>query len=322
MLQILLENKDGSIWDISEIVTSVNWRTVRVGKAGTLTFTVIRDGLYQAKEFKIEPGSVVSVKYKSSPMFYGYVFELRYDMDDAVQITAYDQIRYLDASDSRVFKGVTAGHIIKQIAADFGLKSGMIADTKYKLPKTLHESKKLLDMIYDVLEQTTMAGYGVYVFYDDFGSLTLKHIKDMTVMKAIGDESLMTDFSYGISIDKDTFNQVVLVQDKKELKKSEVYVAQDSSNISKWGLLKYYKKVDEGLNPAQINQILDATIKAKNRPTRTLRIDAIGDLNVRSGCYIHIEIQTVGLRQLMLVDECTHKFDGSDHTMTLELKVI
>ncbi|WP_439099380.1 XkdQ/YqbQ family protein, partial [Brevibacillus laterosporus] len=56
--------------------------------------------------------------------------------------------------------------------------------------------------------------------------------------------------------------------------------------------------------------------------TKRLSLNAIGDIRVRAGCFVPVSIQRLGINQPFLVDECTHKFDGTEHTMSVELKVI
>jgi hypothetical protein len=132
----------------------------------------------------------------------------------------------------------------------------------------------------------------------------------------------MTGFEYGRDIDQDTYNRIKLYRDNKETGKRELYVAQDSANIARWGVLQLYESVDEGLNAAQINELLTQLAKLKNREQKSLKIEAIGDIRVRAGMYVPIVIESLGINQPMMVDEVKHKFDGEDHTMDLTLKVI
>ncbi len=68
-MEILLDNRNGNVWDISEIVTDVSWKTVRIGAPGSLEFTLITNSLNQDKAFKIENGNIVRVKFKNHNVF-------------------------------------------------------------------------------------------------------------------------------------------------------------------------------------------------------------------------------------------------------------
>lgn len=73
---------------------------------------------------------------------------------------------------------------------------------------------------------------------------------------------------------------------------------------------------------AQIKELLDQLMVIKNRESKSLKLDCIGDIRVRAGCYVPIVIEEYGINQPFLVNECSHRFDGAEHTMSLELKVI
>ncbi|MCD9026054.1 XkdQ/YqbQ family protein [Cohnella silvisoli] len=320
-LEVMIDNKNGKVWDISDIVSDMEWQTTRIGKAGSLNFTLIDGGLYENASFAINNGDIIRVRLDGTNVFYGYVFEISFSADEDVKIKAYDQIRYLMASNTYLFAGKTATEIIKTIASEFKLKIGTLVDTKYKIPSLVADGQKLLDTMCKALDLTLINGGGNYYLFDDFGVLALKNVNQPLPDFYIGDESLMTDYDYMQSIDSDTYNRVKIVQDNKKTKKRDVYLAFDSANIAKWGMLQLYQKADEGLNAAQIKQVLDTLIQLKNRESKSLRLEAIGDIRVRAGSYVRIRIDRLGINQPMLVDECSHKFDG-DHTMSLTLKVI
>ncbi|MDQ0090188.1 hypothetical protein J2T12_003602 [Paenibacillus anaericanus] len=317
MLRVLADDKLGNIFDISEIVTDATWKTSRIGKPGSFDFTIL-----QEKTYIPENGHRIQVFYDDKPLFYGYIFTIGRQMEETLKIKAYDQMRYLVANYTYVLSNRTAANIMKKIADDFGLKWGDVVDTKYKIPSLSEDNQKLMDIICKALDLTVINTGTIYNFFDDFGNLSIKRASDMSLNLIIGDESLMTDFSFEKSIDSDTFNYIKLVRDNKETKKRDAYEAKDSVNIAKWGRLQYFQKVDEKMNPAQILQLLDQLAKLKNRETRSLKLDALGDPSVRAGCYIHVLIGELAINQPYLIDECTHKFSGDEYTISLELRVI
>ena len=321
MLEVLIDNKNGTVWDLSDINAGLTWKTSRIGKASSVEITLVDGGIYQARDFAINNGDILRVRYNGSNVFYGYVFSVAGGKSETVKITAYDQVRYLMSNDTYVFAGKTATQVISKIASDFGLKVGTLADTGYKL-KLIEDNQKLLDIICKALDMTLINTGKNFVFYDDFGQLALRNTNDMALDFVIGDDSLMYDYDFTRSIDNDTYNRIKLVRDNKKSGKRDVYVAQDSTNIAKWGRLQYYQTVDEDMNASQINELLKTLIAVKNREQKSLKIKAIGDIRARAGCYVPIIIDKLGIRQHFLVDECTHDIDGFDHTMTLDLKVI
>jgi len=323
LLNVVIDNRNGTLWDISQIVSSVTWKMSRIGKPSSIDLTFIKGGIYQDTSFAMNTGDVIRIRSvePNADLFYGYVFEIADGQDEDVTIKAYDQIRYLLANDTYVFKNITASEVIKRIADDFSLKTGVIEDTGYKIPKMLEDNKKLLDIIWKGLTMTLINSGRNFSFFDDFGALSLQNIENRVVDFFIGDASLMIGYDSFRSIE-DSYNRVKLVQDNKNTKKRDVYIIQDSANIDKWGKLQLFHKVDEDLNAAQINEMLQRLIETKNREQRKFRIEAIGDVRIRAGSYVRIIIDKLGINQLFLVDECTHKFDEGDHTMSMEMRLI
>lgn len=317
MLEVMTDDKKGNVYDISELVADATWKTSRIGKPGSFDFTMLQDSKYM-----INNGDIIRVKWDDKPLFYGYVFTIGRGEEEIIKVKAYDQMRYLMVADTYVLKNVTATAVLQRIAKDFNLKLGSVADTKYAIPSLLEDGQKLIDIIDKAFAYTTINTGSIYVLYDDFGKLTVKNVKDMKLDFFIGDTSLMHGYSFEKSIDSDTYNQIKLVRDNKETKKRDVHIAKDSANIAKWGLLQYYQSIDENMNDAQARQLLEQLSKLKNRETKSLKIDALGNTSVRAGCYLHVAIEELAINQPYLVDECTHKFSGDDYTLSLELKVV
>lgn len=323
MLEMLLDNKNGKVWDISKIVTDITWKTNRFGQPGSLEFTLIKGAPhYQSKDFQYSNGDIIRFRYQDHNVFYGYIFNIESGLDENVKILAYDQIRYLTASDTYVFANVTATEVIRKIASDFNLQTGTLADSGYRIPTMVEDGVPLLDIIEKTIVYTLWHTNQHFVFYDDFGALTLRNVEDMLVDFYLGDGSLLYNFNSKVSIDNDTYNQIKLYRDNKDTGRREVYMARDSANIAKWGMLQLYQSVDENKNEAQIKELLEQLSTLKNRETKTLSIEALGDIRLRAGCYVPIVVSEFEVNQPFLVNECQHRFDGAEHTMSIELKVI
>jgi hypothetical protein len=321
MLELLLDNKDGNVWDISSIASDISWKTTRSGRPASLEFTMIKNSFSQDTAFRYSNGDIIRFRDGQHNVFYGYIFSIDSGKDEDAKILAYDQVRYLLATDTYVFKNVTVADVVKQIADDFNLTTGVLADTGYRIPTMVEDGQTLLDIIEKAITQTIMNTNRIYVFFDDFGSLTLRNVEDMRVDLLLGNGSLI-DYGYKQSIDTDTYNKVKLVRDNKETGRRDVYIAQDSANIARWGTLQLYQTVDEEKNAAQINELLQQLMALKNREARSLQLEAIGDSQVRAGCYVPVNIEEYGVNQFFLIDECVHRYDGEDHTMQIQLKVI
>ncbi|GAA3410392.1 hypothetical protein ACFFNY_21830 [Paenibacillus hodogayensis] len=318
MLEIIIDNRDGTMWDISGIVSELTYKTSRTGKASSLDLTFVQDGIYQSKAFKYNSGDVIRVRQGGVGIFYGYIFEIESGKGEEVSLTAYDQLRYLMANDSYVFRDVTVADIIRRIADDFGMKIGTLENTGHIIPQMIEDNRKLMDIICKGLDLTLIATLRNYVFYDDYGELALRDIRNRTLDFTLGEASLLYDYKQKRSIDN-SYNRIKIVQDNKQEGHRDVYIHQDSANIAKWGRLQLYQVADEKQNPAQIVQSLENQLRWYNRESKSLKIDAIGDIRARAGCYLPLHVERLGLNQYFLINECTHKYSGADHTMSLDL---
>lgn len=319
-MEVLIDNRNGIVWDMP--VTSIEWKTERVGKVGTLDAELMID---EPLKHPINSGDVIRVMDGDQKVFYGYVFENVLPKNGPITLKAYDQLKYLMYDDTFVFSATTATAAIKKIATDAQLKIGTFEDTKYKVPGIIEDGKKAFDVATKFLDSTLIATNRNFVLYDDFGQLALRNIESMRILADdfyIGEESLLFDFEYKRSIDDETYNRIKLAHDNKDTGKREIYIAQDSANIAKWGRLQYFKKVDENMKPAQIKDLLNRLIQLRNRETKELSLDCLGHWRVRAGSFIMVYIEKLGIKEYFLVDECTHKWNGGFHTMALKVKVV
>lgn len=287
----------------------VTWQ--RKNTPGKLEFKVHRKGL------KCTEGNAVAMYVGNTPFFYGYIFKKSRSEKDIISITAYDQMRYLKNKDTYTYSG-KASDFIKRVAVDFALKTGKIADTKYSIPPRIEDNSTLFDMFQNALD-LTMANTGkIYTLYDKFGRLTLSDMDKMTTDVLI-DKDTCSEFDYTSSIDDETYNKIKLTYDNGDTGKREVYIAKDSSNINKWGVLQYFDTLQKGENgQAKVEQLL----KYYNRKTRNLSVKkAIGSTKVRAGSFVVVmlDLGDMKVKNYMLVEKVVHKFEAETHFMDLTL---
>lgn len=318
MLEIIMDNRDGQLWDISGIVTDVTYKTSRKGSASVFEFTLIRGGLYEANEFKYNVGDVIRVRKDGLNVFLGYIFTINSGRDEDVKITAYDQLRYLMVNDYLMKTNLTATEVVKHFADKYQLKTGELTDTEFIIPAISEDGVKTMDIICKALDKTLIGTGKQYLLLDNFGELVIQNMEDRVLDLSLGDGSLMVDYKQKVSIE-DSYNMVVLSRENKKIGKRELFIEKDSVNIAKWGLLMLFQSVDEKMGDDQVNQSLANLMNLKNRVGRSFQVGAIGDIRVRAGCYLSINVEEEGINQRFMVNECTHKFDGNDHTMTLDL---
>jgi hypothetical protein len=292
----------------------ITWATERKGCPGGLKFTVVKDGIISFQE-----GDAVRLKVNGANVFYGFVFKKNRDRGNTIEVTAYDQLRYLKNKDTYVYENKTASELIKMIASDFRLQTGALDDTSFKIASRVEENTSLFDMIQNALDLTLQSKKTMYVLFDDFGKLTLRNIANMRLNLLI-DEETGENFDYTSSIDDQTYNKVKLTYDNEDTGKREVYIAQHGANINQWGVLQHFSTLQKGENG---QAKAEALLSLYNSKTRNLSIkNAIGDVRVRAGSMVVVMLNLgdINVKTFMLVEKCKHEFKENQHMMTLTLR--
>lgn len=310
----------GSVYDYAPVVESITYTTNRKLSAGELNFSYI-----QKSTINMTEGAKVQFYADGKGIFEGYVFTIEQDRQGKVEVTAYDQLRYLKMNESYSFVGKKLGEIIQQIATDMQLRTGILEDTGYAIPMLTKEDTECLDIIDYALGLTQYNTGKTYTVFDDFGKISLREAGSMLSTEIIGNRSLLTNYTFKSDIDSDTYNQIKLVRPNKETGQGDTYIFNDSSTIKRWGLLQKYEKIDENLNEAQISEQGNIMMAYYDRVLKDLSVDCIGILGLRAGSMITVRINEIpelrgGYR--LLLDKVKHKFSECKHTMSLDARML
>ena len=314
---LVLEKRTGKSWDIAPQTQRVSYTTNRTGSPGTLKFTVNASGI------SFVEGDAVRFSVDGQAVFLGWVFTKSRDRYAVIDVTCYDQLRYLKANASYCFVGRTAGDIIREIAQDFQLTAGRLDDTGYPIPTLVKEDKSCLDIISAALQSTLLATGRLYTFFDDAGALSLREAGAMVAQGVVGNGSLLLDYTYKTDIDEHTCNSVKLVRPNEATGRGDVFQAVDSGNIARWGLLQLYQTVDEALNTAQAAAKVKSMLSYYNRRWRTLKVSALGLNGVRAGQMLMMDVPNLGDIHLfgpVLLEKVTHTYEHDTHTMDFEVR--
>lgn len=297
---------------------SVKLEHSRKGAPSKLTFTVLKDGVLNFQE-----GNPVTLRFNGKPVFAGFVFKKSRSDNLQINVTAYDQLRYLKNKDTLSYTNKTYAELLSMIATDYHLQVGAVADTKYKIPSRIEEGT-LLDMLQNASDLTVVNTGVLYVLYDDFGKLTLKPLKDM-ILDVVVDEDTAKGYDYESSIDKDTYNKIKLAVDNDQTGERETHVTNEPVNQGKWGQLQYYEKIDGSPTAALLAERAKILLNYYNKKHRTLTIKgAFGDLRVRGGSLVVVKmgLGDIAVNNYMCVEKVTHTWEHGLHTMDLSLSGI
>lgn len=313
--EIMLLIQNGQTVVQPSVEDGISWETDRKGSPGKLSFTVIKD---QGIEF--EEGNPVSLIVNGSPIFFGFIFSRKRDKKHQIQVTCYDQLRYLILNkDTYVYENKTASSLLQMVAGDFGLETGAVDDTGYVIASRTEDNQSLYDIIQNAMDLTLINTGALHVLYDDFGKLSLQNIESLKTDVLI-DEETGENFDYSSSIDKLSYNKIKLVYDNEETGARDIYMTSDNQNQNKWGVLQYFEKITEGTGG---QAKAEALLKLYDKPTRTLKLTGcIGSAKVRAGAgvVVQLDLGDVLLQNYMVVEKAKHVFERNHWYMDLSLR--
>lgn len=295
------------------ILEGIQWETARKGEPSKLTFTCIK-----TPELSFSEGAEVSFHYGEKNVFHGYVFEKSRNKDHHIQVLCYDQLRYLKNKTSYCFNNVTANQVLKRIADDFKLRVGDLPNTGHIIPRFEQMNLTLFDMILNAIDETVMATGNLYYLYDDFGKMMLKNIKDSTLDVIINAETA-EDFDYSTSIDKNTYNRIVIT-DSEDKESGKYTHADDVKTQGQWGVLQHFLSIKNGSSRTDLAKKM---LEYYNKKSSSLSIKRqIGNIDVRAGSGVYLTLNLGDMtptNQRMLVEKAVHTFNNCDHYMDLTL---
>lgn len=314
-MELKLQIENGGLLYQPPVEEGVVWETVRKGTPGKLTFSVVKDGVLSFTE-----GNAVRLEVDGAKLFYGFVFTKGRSKGPSIDVTAYDQLRYLKNKDTLMFEDMTAAGRLRDIAGKFELECGDIQETGVVLPgKLTEENTTLFDMVLNALDETTRQTGRLFVLYDDFGKLALKDVRGLRLDLLI-DAETGESFDYTSSIDSQTYNKIKLAYDNKDTGTRELFIAQDGQKMGEWGVLQYFEKLSD---PTGAAAKADARLKFYNQKTRNLSVkNVLGDLRVRAGSTLFVSLNLGDLvmsNQMMVVERAKHTFKNQEHRMDLTL---
>lgn len=313
------DNENNSIFNITSLVDKLNYTTHLDRQAGKVTFTAQKDDNVVFKN-----GGMITIQYDDINWFKGYIFKLGDDELGQIQITAYDQLRYLKNKDVYISTGDTLSTVFTALCDRFKLNYSLIDKPNHLLTTQIHDNKNLYDIIDWGVGETLRATKKLYIVRDNFGTLELVDIDTLKTNWVYGDYCSVTNYKYEKSIDRNTFNQIKLQKEDKEEKIRHNYIVFDSANQKKWGILQHYESVQDCMTDEQIEARADNLLKLMNHEDKELSLQAIGNAELKAGNGIFLKLKThLGdeLNQYAYITECSHDIKDGLHLMQFKVVI-
>lgn len=289
--------------------------TAREGEASKLTFRLEKKA--NARVVFTE-GDVVALRLFN---FYGYIFEITDNSNDnTIEVTAYDQLRYLKAKDTYVFSKNAPEQAFARVCDDYELtyfRYGMGLDANDYGFTQVCENMELFDIMKKISDYVLKKTGRLCILYDEYGTLRFHPLTYTAKGNNFPYYTWMTlnatltlndfeSYTYTTSIDKNTYNRIKVIYDNDSTGKREVYIAQSSASIAKWGVLTYTETMQKGESG---KTKANALLNLYNHKERTLELkNVLADEHFRAGrlVKVNLKLRDMQIRTYMLIEKCEH----------------
>ena len=314
---------NGREFDVSNMCEGdITLTSEKTGMPSSLKFNVLRELCEDG--FSFLEGDMVTLRLGQTDMFKGYVFSKGRNKLQNISVVCYDQLRYLKNKDTYKYSALSADRLILQIARDYNLETGYL-EAMGQVFSRIEEGQTLFDIINNNISLATNMTGRKYVFYDDFGRLTLKSLDKMYLPFMLArEDSAVVDFNYKTDIDSDTCNAVMLYFSDKRSGRELSYETGDSKNQKSWGILKFYKSLTSNEAKQGYMEYAESILKEKNRVKKHLAIECLvseGEENIRAGNVIFCRLEDlaeISVNSWLVIEKCTHKIRNGEHIVRLE----
>lgn len=313
----LILYRDSKTYDISELVESIKWKG-RKGSASRSVSISLLDCKGAQSGIDVTKGHQLIFSYKGKELFRGMIMSQQQSESFKMPITAYDNGIYLSNNkDTFVYENKTVHDIFIDVCKRFGIKYSDVAKTSYKIPELTKSKTTAWDAILDAISQDFKATGTKYYVNSSKGVLSLIKRRENILQWVLETGGNIMSYTYKKSIE-DIKTRLKILSDE-----DKVYAVKKNTELEKKiGIFQDIEKKDDDLSEAKLQEHIKETLKEISTPEISLSVEALGIPDVISGVGVYVIIDELGIKRTFYVDEDTHTFKGSSHTMNLTLNSV
>lgn len=311
--------KDGTTYDMSELVGKVTWGGRKGSAARYVTVTLLDDdGWKHARSgIDVTRGNQCAFYWEGKELFRGILMQQKQSEKKTMSVKAYDNGIYLaNNKDTFNYTNKKASEIFVDICNRFQLPYTTVADTGYVIPELPKPKTTALDAILDALSLTFKATGIRYYVMSSGGKLSLIRRRENLLQWVIETGVNLESYDYSVSIEK--------IKTRIKLLSKEDTVVAEAANAELEKLIGVFQdidKPDDNMEQANITDMVKAMLDEQSLPDKSLSISALGLPDVISGIGVFVTIKELGISKSFYIDEDTHTFEGNHHMMKLKLNL-
>ncbi len=311
--------KDGTTYDMSELVGKVTWGGRKGSAARYVTVTLLDDdGWKHARSgIDVTRGNQCAFYWEGKELFRGILMQQKQSEKKTMSVKAYDNGIYLSNNkDTFNYTNKKASEIFVDICSRFQLPYTTVADTVYVIPELPKPKTTAFDAILDALSLTFKATGIRYYVMSSGGNLSLIRRRENLLQWVIETGVNLESYDYSVSIEK--------IKTRIKLLSKEDTVVAEAANAELEKLIGVFQdidKPDDNMEQANITDMVKAMLDEQSLPDKSLSISALGLPDVISGVGVFATIKELGISKSFYIDEDTHTFEGNHHMMKLKLNL-
>lgn len=309
--------KDGTTYDMSELVEKVTWAGRKGSAARSVSVSLLDDdGWKHARSgIDVTKGNQCAFYWEGEELFRGIIMQQKQSEKKTMSIKAYDNGIYLaNNKDTFNYTNKKASEIFVDICNRFQIPYTTVADTQYVIPELPKPKTTAYDAILDALSLTFKATGIRYYVMSSGGQLSLIRRRENLLQWVIETGVNLQSYDYSVSIEK--------IKTRIKLLSKEDTVVAEASNAELEKLIGVFQdidKPDDNMEEANITDMVKAMLDEQSLPDKSLSINALGLPDVISGRGVFVIVKELGISKSFYIDEDTHTFEGNLHTMKLKL---
>lgn len=313
-MKINLIKDTGVIYSITNAVSRIVWKGSASEAARSVDFDYINAPYDNTVNLpSISTGDYISLEdVKEGEIFFGQIFGIeKSSQTGTISFTAYDMMKHLLESTGQYnFKNLTAEAIVAQVCADIQVPIRHLHPTGVNISSMICDKMKMYDIVmaaYTKAHHITGDKYFTMIYKRGLGVY-----KTEWVVKGFTLSENSNIFASSISETMDEIKNKILIFDDKGKQIGEV---KDDESLKKFGVFQEIYSREEGVDPTTgANNLL------KIKPSQSIKISAIGDINCLSCYFVEVKDTATGLSGKYWISSDTHTFENGTYKMELELR--
>ena len=313
-MKINLIKDTGVIYNVTNAVSRIVWKGSASEAARSVDFDYINAPYDNTVNLPgISTGDYISLEdSKEGEIFFGQIFGIeKSSQTGTISFTAYDMMKHLLESTGQYnFKNLTAEAIVAQVCADIQVPIRHLHPTGVNISSMICDKMKMYDIV--------MAAYtrAHHITGDKYFAMIYKRglgvYKTEWVVKGFTLSENSNIFASSISESMDEIKNKILIFDDKGKQIGEV---KDDESLKKFGVFQEIYSREEGVDPTTgANNLL------KIKPSQSIKISALGDINCLSCYFVEVKDTATGLSGKYWISSDTHTFENGTYKMELELR--